>query len=894
MPNATLVNFAAGETSPKSRGRFDLPWFQASCEKLLNFVAEAAGPARYRTGFSPVAETCGGGVARIVPFRVDDVTLYMLEFTVGKVRAYKDNRLLVNYRTTITAATKADPCVITVTSTTGLANGDTVYIDSVIGMEDLNGRYFKLAGKSGSTYQLTDAVTGAAIVSTGYGTYASAGYIYEVTEATTPYVTEDDLSRLQWAPDGSTLYLTDGAHPAQKLTIDSAGAMTVAAQVRTSDPFSSASTLTVTRVVRSGDYLDPWGDTTGQTYVEFTAGDEIIDGAVYAFAGVVGTTEINGGSYRLEDVSHGFVPTAVPTARLTNATTDAAIDSAAWTAYVSGGTATAAAEVPLTVGLYESRLVFGGTNQRPGVLFLSRAPSDAGAKRLDDFTGGTAADDASFFELAAVGGASNYCSWVRGTENYLFVGTYGGPFRVSGGGVDEPITPSNVNARQFDVFGCEATLPAGGTNIYFIQRGGRVLRSVRYDIASDRLRTRDMLLNAEHVAFSRLRRVVLQVGRPDALWVVRDDGVLYGMTVQDDENVAGWHRHTLGGTAAKVLDVAVLPRTDRDDQLWIVSERTINGTTRRFVEVQADPVDFPDRADFFTGEGSSAKATDLAAWKNAVYRRQEEYIHLDAAGTYNGSDRGADAEATLTPGATAVTVGSTGVAFTASASVFNAGDVGNELWKKPDRETGVGSGRATITAYVSPTQVTCTITVAFNAVTVIAAGAWYIAADTIYVSHLNGERVAVVTDGAVYSDGATSDYPTVTVSGGKITLPTCAAVVHVGLPYTGIVKTHNLELSEGGGPAQNKPRNIVKMFLRFLWTLGVNFGTDVYDTEAIEWRDIGNDAMDRPAPVFSGSREVSNPDTYEASAGKRIVVKQALPLPCIVEAIDIEYDVGDE
>ncbi len=81
MSNAALVNFAGGETSPKSRGRFDIASYLTSCRKLVNFLAEVSGPARFRPGFKHLAETRAGAVARLIPFQYYDQQAYMLEFT---------------------------------------------------------------------------------------------------------------------------------------------------------------------------------------------------------------------------------------------------------------------------------------------------------------------------------------------------------------------------------------------------------------------------------------------------------------------------------------------------------------------------------------------------------------------------------------------------------------------------------------------------------------------------------------------------------------------------------------------------------------------------------------------------------------------------------------------
>lgn len=878
MPNATLVNFAAGETSPRSRGRFDLDWFRSSCEKMLNFVPEVPGSATYRYAFKEAAQTRAGGVARLVPFVLSSSRSYQLEFTDGKMRVYKDDVLAAVYRTTITAITKASPAKITVASTTNLSNGDEVVLAGIEGMPELNGRQVLLTNKVGSTYELRDPVTNDPIDSTTYGAWTSGGTVSEVYEINTPYST-DKLNDLQWAPDGNTgtMYLTCLGVAPRKLTVDSADVFTLGTYSRTADPFSGGVALNATGVELGGTYA----------VVDFPLGTSIDETIPYDFAAFVGTVELNGNSYTMVPIGGYYIPEYPPTAvrcYIYNSTTGAQILSSALTAWVSGGTATPASETPIGVAFYESRLWFLGTNARPNVVFGSMAPDDDGNPRYDNFTGGTAPDDACFFALAPAGGQVDYLTWGRGTSKFFFAGSFGGPFRISGSGLDEPITPGSINVRQIDLTGCESVMAAGGSRIFFVQRGGTAIRTLRYNTDLDDYESYDMMLNAEHIADSPLQRVVLQTGRPDVLWAIREDGVLAGVTVQGNENVAGWHRHHAGGTDAKFLDVQTLPRTDKNDQLWAVTERTVNGVTRRYVEIQADPVVFPDLEDFYTGKEN--KADDLERWKNAVYRRQEEYVFLDCAGTYNGSDRGVAAEATLTPGA----LEGEGVNFEASEDVFKASDVGSELWKKPDRETGVGSGRAVITAYIDAQNVTCDIDEDFDSVEAIDAGAWHFAVDTIYVPHLDGETVGVVVDGAVYSDGLGTVGQVATVVDAKVQLSEVAAVVHVGFVYEGFLKTHNLELTAGGqGPAQAKPRTISEAVIRFLSSLGVDFGTDIYDLQELEHR-TAEDAQDRPEPVFSGQKRVPIKDNTTREEGKYVIVSQRVPQPCIVQSIDLVFD----
>jgi hypothetical protein len=70
----------------------------------------------------------------------------------------------------ISAITEANPAVVTATAH-GLVNGEKVYISGVVGMTEVNGLVFTVAGSAANTFQL------ATINSSSYTTYTSGGSI---------------------------------------------------------------------------------------------------------------------------------------------------------------------------------------------------------------------------------------------------------------------------------------------------------------------------------------------------------------------------------------------------------------------------------------------------------------------------------------------------------------------------------------------------------------------------------------------------------------------------------------------------------------------------------------------------------------------------------------------
>lgn len=94
--------------------------------------------------------------------------------TDPKDQFFVDAGIIYNSPKTITGATKANPCVVTVTGH-GYSEGDLVDIDDVVGMTQLNGNRYQVHVLTADTFSLKDARTAAAIDSTSYTTYTSGG-----------------------------------------------------------------------------------------------------------------------------------------------------------------------------------------------------------------------------------------------------------------------------------------------------------------------------------------------------------------------------------------------------------------------------------------------------------------------------------------------------------------------------------------------------------------------------------------------------------------------------------------------------------------------------------------------------------------------------------------------
>jgi len=226
------ANFSRGELSPRLHARIDIDYYKAGLKTCTNWTALRQGGLRKRPGFKMVKEVKDSTKTTVmIPFVFSVVQAYVLEFGEGYIRPYANGGIITTGGGTITAITKANPAVVTVTAH-GFSNGDKVYITGVGGMVQVNNREFTVAGATANTFQLSG------VNSTSYTTFTSGGLAKKIVEIATPYVAAD-LATIDYAQSADVLTLTHQNYQPRELT-------------RTSDTSWTISTCTF----KDGPYLD--------------------------------------------------------------------------------------------------------------------------------------------------------------------------------------------------------------------------------------------------------------------------------------------------------------------------------------------------------------------------------------------------------------------------------------------------------------------------------------------------------------------------------------------------------------------------------------------------------------------------------------------------------------
>lgn len=99
---------------------------------------------------------------------------------------------------TITGVTKAAAGVVTLSAAHGLRVGDKIFINNIVGMTELNNRYYYVNTVPAGTTITLKTLDGVVVNTTGYTTYTSGGSVVPQFVATNLYVTGAYVS-LSWA-----------------------------------------------------------------------------------------------------------------------------------------------------------------------------------------------------------------------------------------------------------------------------------------------------------------------------------------------------------------------------------------------------------------------------------------------------------------------------------------------------------------------------------------------------------------------------------------------------------------------------------------------------------------------------------------------------------------------
>ena len=838
MPRTTasINSFVSGEFSAKLDGRTDFEKYNSGCKTLENMLVHPQGAAARRVGTQHIASVkTAANKTRLIPFEFSTTQTYILEFGNEYIRFYKDKGQILD---------------------------------------------------SGSAYEIS-----------------------------TPYLTAE-LFEIKFAQSADVMYLVHPNHEAMKLSRTDHTAWSLDQVEFTNGPYLPINTTTTT--------LTPASASVG-TGVNITAS---------------AVTGINGGAgFQTTDVGR-LISFNSGIAKITARTNTTVVVCTITTAFANTnakddwklGAFSDTTGHPSTVSFFEQRLVFAGTKDEPQTIFFSKSGD------YQNMTTGTNADDAMVYTIAS--NQVNKIRYLKAVRT-LLIGTTGGEFSVTADGTDAAVTPTNITIKRQSSFGAaNVDAQPAGNAVLFLQRAKRKIRELAYNYDSDGYVAPDLTILNETVTKSGVTEMAYQQAPDSILWCVREDGVLAGLTYQRTDNVVAWHRHILGGKSDTTKNI-IQQQISFTANTTVVNGTNNTITLSSHGLATNDPIYYYAAANPITGINSgklyfvirvdantiklattaanSAAGTAISLTgpstastqyiyqgvnisSNVIYSDDHGFetgdiIFYDNTGTAIGGlsenvpyyiSRVDDDQFKLYTDSKLTNVVSLTSAKTTEqtdnilqdAKVESVATISgelneDELWVIVQRFVN-GSVVRHIECF-SDFDFDETAPEDFKFLDSHLSYSGVAVSSLSGLSHLEGETVSILADGATHS--------TKVVSSGAVSLDRASRKVVIGLPYNSVLQTMRIEAGAGQteGTAQGKIKRISKVILRLFETVGAKVGPTLDSLETVPFRTTSS-AMDLPVSTFlAGDKEVEFTDDYNTDGF--IVVKQDQPLPLTVLAL---------
>ena len=587
-----LPAFTAGELSPKLHKREDVDSFGQGCKKLENYILMPYGGANVRPGLEFIsAGSDETNPIRLVAFNYSTTTSYTLEFGHQYLRFFSNGELVLSGGNPLKLTTPYPGTEIY--DLQFQAIGDFIYIThqdykpvrlvrnsdtnwtfnqtfdwTWPALQDINDTGITIT-PSGTSGSITMTASAALFNSLHVGSYWMIGHYRDNSQI------ERDLT------SSGTSSAVRGSGQWSVTTFGVWGAGTLFLEI-SRDAGSTYHTLRSWDSQTSGQQnVSAFGDASGNTLYRLR----------YAGTGT-------GSARAYLEMSDNFVKglvqiTGFTSSTVVTATVKRGLLKTAATAFWAEGAWSDFRGYPRAVTIHMQRVCYGGTSFQPQTIWSSAIDD------FENFQTGVLDTDAVIFSLAST--TRQTIQWLASQGHRLLAGTTSEEHVITAAEGEGVFTPSNAPTARRQTAHGSAHLPAVLVNddIMFVQRQGRKIREFSYTFERDKYVAPDMTLLAEHISKGGIREVAFQEAPDPILWVVNGIGELAGMTYEADYQVRGWHRSVTDGFFESVC---VQHRQDFDET-WCVVRRTINGTTRRYIE-RFDPqyrdiLDNANKSDWF-------------------------------------------------------------------------------------------------------------------------------------------------------------------------------------------------------------------------------------------------------------------------------------------------------
>jgi hypothetical protein len=557
------VNFTAGEISPQLRGRVDIDAYRHAATVMRNFQPLQYGGVRRRFGTEKIRNSESGTYrSRLIPFVAGPGVTAFLEFSHLTIRSCgtTDGKHEAAY-SIAGAYTEATPYTEAQLREIRYAQSGNFIVFThpehqprIISLSGTQWWFRKLeldpppAGEYGTGLALaadvsvtagigaqTATATGATFLSGDVGRTIQRGQGFgRITSYTsTTQVGVDVLVNF----NGATGNWFIGGQPKAGLSLAAIGS----GGITEGEYVTVTATQAIFRAFNTGAY----GDIL------------LIHGGVITLTSFASATSVNGRVLRTP--TSGAATTVFRLLQRTFGTEyPASTNLRGW---------------PVSVGFVDQRMVFGAVRDLPTV-FLGSA-----AGNVLDFTITGAPDDG--YSWAIDGGEAIQHVAV---DNDLLLLTHDAEYAAAGPDYGA-VTGDSVKVRKQSTDGSGYVAPVKvGREHVFVQRNGRAVMALGFDIQIQGYQTHELTLLADHITESGIVEMAFARRPVPTLYCVRTDGKMACLTLDSKQRVTAWWMWQ-GQTDGNDLieSVAVVPQATYDE-VWIVVRRFYGGVWTRSIE----------------------------------------------------------------------------------------------------------------------------------------------------------------------------------------------------------------------------------------------------------------------------------------------------------------------
>lgn len=549
------TNFTAGETSPRLRARVDVARFANSVETMENFIPLVHGGAKRRGGLRyRAAAKNATKPARLIPFVFSREQAFMLELGELYIRFYTGAGQVLSGGLPYEIASPWDDAELD--DLKYVQGKDTVFfahpsypMRKLVRFANTN---WKL---SAVTFEVPPSDEIGERAATTLSLSATSGGAVTATAGAPSFLAGDVGRWLESAQGrGQITVFTDTTH--------------VTVNIAAADAFAS------TGPIASGSWK-----ITESPKTELTPSATGPVGATITLTGSANTwkntaqvnhvgmfVEINGG---LAEVSGYTSPTVVDAIVRTELASTTAAPSGGWALRQTVWNSVDG--YPRAVTRFKQRLIAGGSTAYPNTIWGSRVGE------YFNFADGTDDSDGYAFELDS--DQANDIEHLASNKSLLAL-TFGAEFELRGG-VEKPITPTNVSADSPTGRGCNFARPVRvADELLFVQRGGKKIRALGYRVEKDGFNAPDVSVLSEHITGDGIYEMAFAQEPDQVVWMARADGQFPTMSIDRDQDAIGFARQFTDG---QVESVATMPYANQD-QVWAIVVREIDGAEVRYVE----------------------------------------------------------------------------------------------------------------------------------------------------------------------------------------------------------------------------------------------------------------------------------------------------------------------